>query len=46
MPKILVSDSLSKEGLDVLENAKDTGIEFAYKPGLKEEELAQGHCGV
>ena len=40
MPKVLVSDSLSKEGLDVLEQAKSTGIEYAYKPGLKEDELA------
>ncbi len=40
MPKVLVSDSLSKEGLDVLENAKSAGIQSAYKPGLKEDELA------
>jgi D-3-phosphoglycerate dehydrogenase / 2-oxoglutarate reductase len=40
MPKILVSDSLSKEGLEVLENAKGLGVDFAYKPGLKEDELA------
>jgi len=40
MPKILVSDSLNKEGLEVLENAKRHGVEFAYKPGLKEDELA------
>ncbi len=40
MPKILVSDSLSKEGLDALENAKSSGIQYAYKPGLKEDELA------
>jgi D-3-phosphoglycerate dehydrogenase len=40
MPKILVSDSLNKEGLEVLENAKGLGVEFAYKPGLKEDELA------
>jgi D-3-phosphoglycerate dehydrogenase len=40
MPKILVSDSLSKEGLDTLDHAKRSGIEFAYKPGLKEDELA------
>jgi len=40
MPRILVSDSLNKEGLEVLENAKGLGVEFAYKPGLKEDELA------
>ena len=40
MPKILVSDSLSREGLEVLEKAKGLGVEFAYKPGLKEDELA------
>ena len=40
MPRILVSDSLSKEGLEVLESAKGLGVEFAYKPGLKEDELA------
>jgi len=39
MPRILVSDSLYKEGLEVLDNAKDLGIQFAYKPGLKEDEL-------
>lgn len=40
MPKILVSDSLSKEGLDVFDAAKSAGIDYDYKPGLKEEELA------
>lgn len=40
MPRILVSDSLNKEGLEVLENAQRLGVEFAYKPGLKEDELA------
>ncbi len=39
MPKILVSDSLSQEGLDVLEAAKSAGIEYDYRPGLKEDEL-------
>jgi len=40
MPKILVSDSLNREGLEALERAKNVGIQFAYKPGLKEDELA------
>jgi D-3-phosphoglycerate dehydrogenase len=40
MPKVLVSDSLSKEGLDALENSRKLGVEYAYKPGLKEDELA------
>jgi D-3-phosphoglycerate dehydrogenase len=38
MPRVLVSDSLSRGGLEVLETAP--GIEFDYKPGLSEEELA------
>lgn len=38
MAKVLVSDSLSKEGLAVLEQAD--GIEVDYKPGLSEAELA------
>ena len=40
MPKILVSDSLSKEGLETLEKANSVGVQYAYKPGLKEDELA------
>jgi len=40
MAKILVSDSLSKDGLQVLEAAKALGIEHDYRPGLKEDELA------
>jgi len=36
--RILVSDKLSDSGLKVLETAK--GIEFDYKPGLNEEQLA------
>jgi D-3-phosphoglycerate dehydrogenase / 2-oxoglutarate reductase len=40
MPKILVSDSLSKEGLATLEKANSVGVQYAYKPGLKEDELA------
>jgi D-3-phosphoglycerate dehydrogenase len=38
MAKVLVSDSLSREGLLALENAP--GIEVVYKPGLSETELA------
>src|SRR5687768_1919951 len=38
MPKVLVSDSLSKDGLEVLKNAP--GLETEYKPGLSEAELA------
>lgn len=37
MAKILVSDSLSKDGLEVLERAD--GITHDYKPGLTEDEL-------
>ena len=37
MAKVLVSDTLSKEGLAVLEAA--TGIETDYRPGLSEDEL-------
>lgn len=39
MAKVLVSDSLSKEGLEFLSKAE--GIELVNKPGLSEEELAQ-----
>ncbi len=38
MARVLVSDSLSKEGLEVL--AKAEGIEHDYKPGLSEDDLA------
>ncbi|MGE0321380.1 MAG: phosphoglycerate dehydrogenase [Polyangiaceae bacterium] len=38
MAKVLVSDSLSKQGLEILEKA--AGIEVDYKPGLSEDELA------
>jgi D-3-phosphoglycerate dehydrogenase / 2-oxoglutarate reductase len=38
MAKVLISDSLSKQGLAVLEQAK--GIEADYKPGLSEADLA------
>ncbi len=37
MARVLVSDSLSKEGLEVL--AKAEGIEHDYKPGLSEDDL-------
>lgn len=44
MAKVLVSDSLSKEGLEFLKQAR--GIEVEYKPGLGEDELAQALAGV
>lgn len=44
MAKVLVSDSLSKEGIEFLEQAK--GIELEYKPGLNEEDLAKALSGV
>src|SRR5512143_2932309 len=44
MAKVLVSDSLSKEGLEFLKNAQ--GIEVEYKPGLSEDELAKALAGV
>ena len=39
MAKVLVSDSLSENGLEVLRKAE--GIEVEYKPGLSEVELAE-----
>ena len=36
--KVLVSDSLSKEGLEILEKS---GLEVVYKPGLPHEELLE-----
>ena len=39
MVKVLVSDTLSEVGLEVLRNAE--GIEVEYKPGLSEVELAE-----
>lgn len=39
MAKVLVSDSLSKQGLEVLQNAP--GIELDNRPGLSEDELAE-----
>jgi len=44
MAKVLVSDSLSKEGLEFLKQAK--GIELDNRPGLNEEELAKALSGV
>jgi D-3-phosphoglycerate dehydrogenase len=44
MAKVLVSDSLSKEGLEFLKKAQ--GIECEYKPGLSEDELAKALVGV
>ncbi len=38
MHKVLVSDNLSKQGLEILQKAE--GIEVDYKPGLSEAELA------
>lgn len=43
MAKVLVSDSLSQEGIDILEAAQ--GIEYTYKPGLSEDELAKEIAG-
>ena len=43
MAKVLVSDKLSKEGLDVLEQAE--GISYDYKPGLKEDQLCEAIPG-
>jgi D-3-phosphoglycerate dehydrogenase len=37
MAKVLVSDSLSKEGLEILDKA--SGIELVNKPGLSEDQL-------
>ncbi|MEI4902540.1 hypothetical protein Q8G48_28795, partial [Klebsiella pneumoniae] len=39
MAKVLVSDKLSQEGLDVLEQAE--GIAYDYKPGPKEDQLCE-----
>jgi D-3-phosphoglycerate dehydrogenase len=44
MAKVLVSDSLSKEGLAFLKEARD--IELENKPGLSEDELAKAIVGV
>lgn len=44
MAKVLVSDTLSEDGLDVLK--KTEGIEVEYRPGLSEDELADAIKGV
>ncbi len=44
MAKVLVSDTLSDDGLAVLQQAE--GIECEYKPGLSEDELAEAIKGV
>jgi D-3-phosphoglycerate dehydrogenase len=43
MAKVLVSDTLSDDGLAVLQQAE--GIEVDYKPGLSEDELADAIKG-
>ncbi len=44
MPKVLVSDSLSKDGLAALEGTE--GLTVDYKPGLSEDELVEAIKGV
>lgn len=44
MAKVLVSDSLSKDGLELLKQSQ--GIEVDYRPGLKEDELAKAVVGA
>lgn len=39
MLRVLVSDTVSDKGLEILESAK--GLDVTYKPGLKEDELAK-----
>lgn len=39
MPKVLVSDSLAQQGLDILEQAR--GLEVEYRPGLEPAELLE-----
>lgn len=43
MPKVLISDTLSDEGLEILKRA--AGIEHEYRPGLSEDELAEAIKG-
>src|SRR5690606_35093824 len=43
MAKVLISDTLSEDGLAVLKKAP--GIEFEYKPGLSEDDLAAAIVG-
>ena len=44
MPRVLVSDSLAQQGLDILEQAR--GIEVDYRPGLAPGELLEAVAGV
>ena len=44
MAKVLVSDSLGKDGLALLEEA--AGIELVNRPGLSEDELTEAIVGV
>jgi (S)-sulfolactate dehydrogenase len=44
MPRVLVSDSLSEQGLAILRAG--AGIEVDYKPGLKEAELCEAIRGA
>ncbi len=37
--KILVSDKISQKGIDILDAAKDRGVEYDVKPGLSAQEL-------
>jgi D-3-phosphoglycerate dehydrogenase len=43
MPRILVSDTVSDRGLEILKSSP--GLEVTYKPGLKEAELAAEIAG-
>jgi D-3-phosphoglycerate dehydrogenase len=44
MPRVLVSDPLSEQGLAILRQGKD--LEIDYRPGLKEAELAAAIAGA
>ena len=44
MPRVLVSDSLAQQGLDILEQAR--GIEVDYRPGLSPGELLDAVAGA
>ncbi len=44
MPKVLVSDSLSSQGLEILESAR--GLEVVYKPGLSPGALVEAISDV
>jgi D-3-phosphoglycerate dehydrogenase len=43
MPRVLVSDSVSEKGLEILKSAP--GLDVTYRPGLKEDELAKEIAG-